>query len=51
MEIIENLYLASYSEAKDLVPTLKNPFVINCTKDLPNIIPNTYRIPINDQFI
>lgn len=52
MEIIENVYLASYPEAKEFIPKLKNPFVINCTKDLPNVIPNNkcihYRIPIND---
>ena len=48
-EIIKGLYLCSWEDAKRIVPTLRNLLVINCTKDLDNLIDNVYRINIDDR--
>ena len=48
MKIIDNLHLCSWEEAKQLVLDLKDPFIINCTLDLPFIHENTIRVGVND---
>ena len=47
-EIIKNLWLCSWEHAKVVVPTLNEPLVINCTKNLEYLVENTIRIPIDD---
>ena len=45
-EIIPNLYIGNRNATQLLQPSLN--LVVNCTRDLPNIFPNTIRIPIDD---
>lgn len=47
-EIINNLYLCSWDEAKQLVPTFSVVLVVNCTKDLETLGVKTIRIPVDD---
>ena len=47
-EIINGLWLCSWEEAKTIIPILKLPLVINCTKSFDFITENTIRIPIDD---
>ena len=46
-EIIPNLYLSSYHEAKRY-PDIQDFFVVNCTKDLPMISDDNMRVSVND---
>ena len=45
-EIIENLFLANYVDAKTNCPT--RAFVVNCTKNFPMISDYGTRIPVDD---
>jgi protein-tyrosine phosphatase len=47
-EIIPNLWLCSWEDAKKAGKIFIDPFVVNCTKDLGYITNNTVRIPIED---
>lgn len=44
-EILPNLFLAAFQEAKECPP---NSFVVNCTRDLPMINDEGHRIPVDD---
>jgi len=46
--VSNNLWIASWEDAKKLIPNLNNPLVFNCTRDLPFVSENTIRIPIDD---
>ena len=45
-EIIPNLYIGNSQSTKLLFPKLN--LVVNCTRDLPNVLENTIRISIDD---
>ncbi len=45
-EIIPNLFLASYSDAKEAVD--EDMYVVNCTKDLPMLANDGIRIAVDD---
>ena len=47
-EIIPNLWLCSWEDAKKIEKLFIDPFVVNCTKELGYITNNTVRIPIDD---
>ena len=46
-EIIPNLYLSGYHEAKRY-PGIQEFFVVNCTQDLPMISDDNMRVSVND---
>tara|TARA_Y100000389_G_C17465672_1_gene525307 strand:- start:1513 stop:1884 length:372 start_codon:yes stop_codon:yes gene_type:complete len=45
IRIIQNLFLASYYS---LDTNVKNPFIINCTSEIPMVLENGIRIDIKD---
>ena len=45
-KILDNLYLATFTDAQNLSP--ENAFIVNCTKDLPMIRQQGIRIEIDD---
>jgi len=47
-EIIPNLYIGNKNATHQLFPTLT--LVVNCTRDIPNIFPNTIRVSIDDSY-
>ena len=47
-KIIPNLYIGNRNSTQLLYPSLN--LVVNCTRDLPAIFPNTIRVPIDDSY-
>ena len=45
-KIIDNLYLATYTDAQNFSP--ENAFIVNCTKDLPMVSSQGIRIAVDD---
>ena len=49
-EITPMLYVGSYSEAESYIARKEGVkvFVVNCTKDLPNLVTKCYRVAVDD---
>lgn len=47
-EVLDNLYLTSFTGAQKHCPGREDVFVVNCTKDLPMVNQNNIRVAVHD---